>query len=30
MDPTIIRIICTVLSLVFLGLIIVRRRKNVE
>jgi hypothetical protein len=30
MDPSLIRIICAVLALAFLGLIVVRRRKKTE
>jgi hypothetical protein len=30
MDSTVIRIICSVLAVLFLGVIVLRRRKNVE
>ncbi len=30
MDPSMIRIICAVLAVLFLGLIVLRRKKNVE
>jgi hypothetical protein len=30
MDPTMVRIICAVLAVAFLGLIIMRRRKKAE
>jgi hypothetical protein len=30
MDNTLIRIICSVLAVAFLGVIVLRRRKNVE
>lgn len=30
MDSSIIRIICVVLAVLFLGLIVLRRRKNVD
>jgi hypothetical protein len=30
MDPSMVRIICAVLAVAFLGLIVLRRRKKVE
>jgi hypothetical protein len=30
MDNTMVRIICSVLAVLFLGVIVLRRRKNVE
>jgi hypothetical protein len=30
MDPSTVRVICAVLAAAFLGLIVVRRRKNTE
>jgi len=30
MDPTVIRIACTVLAIVFLAVIVLRRKKNAE
>ncbi len=30
MDPTIVRLICAVLAVVFLGVIVMRRRKTTE
>lgn len=30
MDPTLVRVVCAVLAIAFLGLIVLRRRKNVE
>jgi hypothetical protein len=30
MDPTMVRIICAILAVAFLGLIIMRRRKKAE
>mgnify|MGYP005847094315 CR=1 FL=1 len=30
MDPNMVRIICAVLAVLFLGLIVLRRRKNVD
>jgi hypothetical protein len=30
MDSTVIRIICSVLAVLFLGVIVLRRKKNVE
>jgi len=29
-DPSVIRIVCAVLAVAFLGLIVMRRRKNTE
>lgn len=30
MDPSMVRILCAALAVVFLGIIVLRRRKNVE
>jgi hypothetical protein len=30
MDPTLVRIVCAVLAVAFLGLIVLRRRKSVD
>ena len=30
MDPTMVRIVCAVLAVVFLGVIVLRRKKNAE
>lgn len=30
MDPTMVRIVCAVLAALFLGLIVLRRKKNAE
>jgi hypothetical protein len=30
MDPSMIRIVCAVLAVLFLGLIVLRRKKNVD
>ena len=30
MDPTTVRIVCAVIAVVLLGLIVMRRKKNVE
>jgi len=30
MDSTLVRIVCTVLAVLFLGVIVLRRRKNAE
>ncbi len=30
MDPSMVRIVCAVLAVLFLGVIVLRRKKNVE
>jgi hypothetical protein len=30
MDPSIVRVVCAVLAVVFLGIIVLRRKKNAE